>query len=143
MRAIEDSSNSVLVRRIKRMDRLYMLAAKELENRLRRYPANFSDRQLIDLTTGALKLQMSFQRQADTPVKPEVKNFIQFVTNPGLPPERQRELLLDGIRTMEAHGADARDLRDALVNLVGEEEAGKLLAVPMEVNGARALESAE
>lgn len=59
-----------------------------------------------------------------------VTNVLNFLAGAeGLPKERQIRLLVEAVRRAEAAGLDAGPLHAALGDLVGEEAAGKLLAI--------------
>jgi hypothetical protein len=114
-----------------RIERIGGMAVGEIEKRLKDRPSDFNGATLVRLATEATKIHMAFERR-DKPAVGPARNFVQIVTDPGLPPERQKELLVQGIEKLEAAGGDASELRSALENLCGADEAGKRLAIPAE-----------
>ena len=114
---------------IAKIEKIGGLAVDEIERRLQENPTEPNFATLVRLATESAKINLAFSRHNKEIAIPKVKHFIQVVNHTGLPVERQKELLVKGIEQIEGRGDDACELRAALDNLLGSNEAGKALAI--------------
>lgn len=104
-----------------RFKRIQEIATKELEDRIRDTPEEFENNELIRLVIEMGKLELAVQKKRDEEMPALVKIWDKLK---GLPKQRQIELLVEAAQQVDD---EVPNIRLALVELVGEHQAEKLL----------------
>lgn len=112
-----------------RVSRLAKLSTDEFERRLRdpELVKDIPNHVLIQGAIGFSRLAVHGEQGDMKP--PKQLNILNIIQSGGLPPERQKQLLVQAVEQIESAGRDPGDVIAALVDLVGEDEANKLLAI--------------
>lgn len=112
--------------------RLDVLASDELIRRLEERPEDFPDVTLSQLWKEIQRAKIAIQKPAEMERREKTQNVLVVIN--GVPVERRPSLLAEAYRM-----APLESTKDALVELVGADEAERLLAVEVqaiEVGGA-------
>ncbi len=108
------------------------LASKALIKRLndKKYVNKIPDHTLAKIAIESMKLSVLLDRMPSAQKPTQVTNvFALFEAIKGLPPDRRMDILADGMKRLQDDGLDFSQYEKTLAELVGEDEASKLLAI--------------